>query len=903
MKKILSYLFTVFLVLTGISQDLSEATETELNEIVDSNSDAKEVTYAKYWLGKKYLKKDLEKYSGYMESAFEKLKEKGDKEYELKAASVLYQYYHKYEQSDKLSKLKNDIESKYADTDYKYYAAYLNAKFRREQKSGNREGSEEQNKVNMAFAERTNSDYAYGLFYKSYGVYLYGIGDYKGAGECFDKSAKAMLAAKDEDWGSNIAGVFMNSAIIKYKNGELGPALSAFRKSVKQFGERKDSLNMGHAYINMASVYSSLEDLDSLRWSVDMANECYRVAKDTNGIINGKEYLALAYNSESRYDESLKLHLEVLEIRKKANVKLSISYINISGIYGKMKDTIQELYFLDQAYEFEKENQNLMILASIYGRYGNYYRERGLKDSSLHYHFEQLKILESQNNSGRKAGALLSIGNVYKKFDDDENALEYYIESYNIYVEQNNPAQIAGLAHNIGVIYEESGQYQKAREYIEKSYEIRKQMDNALYLMDSYHTLSNVYKGLGMYKESNEILWKYVEMKDSLFTSDMTDQIAEMRTLYETQQIEDSLALSQQSEENAMLENKKIAAEKDKANAEKDRATAEKRAQFWLFGAILVAALLVVFFVIRSSQQRKKANAVLKSKNDEIVLQNEEITMQKEIIEEKNKDILDSITYAKRLQEAILPPKKLVKENLNESFILFLPKDIVSGDFYWMQPTDQGVLYAVADCTGHGVPGAMVSMVGHNALNRAVKEFGKTRPSEILDTINMLVEETFSQSEEGVKDGMDIALCKFNPDNKQLEFAGANNPLWIVSKQKQMKIGNDSIEPSKVSDDYNLFEIKANKQPIGAYDDRVPFTNHMVQLEAGDSVYTFSDGYADQFGGEKGKKFKYSTLKTLLMDMQDLPMEEQRQKMYDVMTEWKRDYEQIDDICFIGIQA
>ncbi len=899
MKNILITLLLCCLSLIGFTQNLSKSSEAELNRIVDSNAKTEKVALAKYWLAKKHYKKQPETYGAYLEEAYQSFADLENQEYLLKSAAALYNIYAKLEETSKQQALSEKIDKDFQNSDIKYYADFLNSKFNRAAKAGNREAAEKQHEVNMAFAQRLNSNYAYGLFHKSYGGYQYRIGDYKGSGESFDKSAKAMQAEKGEDWGAALPGVLMNSAIIKYKFGELAPALAAFRKSVKAFEEINDTLNTGHAYINMASVYSSLEDLDSLRWSIDEATKCYQAVEDTNGIVSAKEYLALAYNSESKYDESLKLHLEVLDLRKgkKENQQLSLSYINISGIYGKMKDTVQQLYFIRRAHEFEESTgKNIMLMASIYGQYGTYYLARSQKDSSLYYHNKQLEIIEQQQNPGRKAGVLLSIGNVYKKFDDDENALKYYLESYNIYEQQNNPAQVAGLAHNIGVIYEESGQYQKAREYIEKSYNIRKEMDNNLYLMDSYHTLSNVYKGLGMYKESNEVLWKYVDLKDSLFTSDMTNQIAEMRTVYETQQIEDSLALSQQSEENAILEKNRAAAEKDKANA-------DRKAQFWLFAAILIAVLLVVFFVIRSSQQRKKANLVLQSKNDEITQQNEEITFQKEIIEEKNKDILDSITYAKRLQEAILPPKKLVKENLNESFILFMPKDIVSGDFYWMQPTKDGVLYAVADCTGHGVPGAMVSMVGHNALNRAVKEFGKTKPSEILDTINDLVEETFSQSEEGVKDGMDIALCKFDPEKRELEFAGANNPLWIVSKRDTLSIGAESIEPNRQEGDYKLFEIKANKQPIGAYEDRVPFSNHKILLNEGDSVYTFSDGYADQFGGAKGKKFKYSTLKILLLGMQDIPMEAQRQKMQEVMAEWKKDYEQIDDICFIGIQA
>lgn len=284
-------------------------------------------------------------------------------------------------------------------------------------------------------------------------------------------------------------------------------------------------------------------------------------------------------------------------------------------------------------------------------------------------------------------------------------------------------------------------------------------------------------------------------------------------------------------------------------------------------------------------------------------LKNRKIQEQKALIEEKNQEITDSITYAKRIQEAILPPMRLVKERIENSFILYKPKDIVAGDFYWMEPAGDWTIFAAADCTGHGVPGAMVSVVCSNALNRAVREFGLKEPGKILDKTLEIVIERFEQSEEEVKDGMDIAICAYNPKTRQLQYAGANNALWVVTEQALTELGEE-VESRKLTlGAWNLYEIKADKQPIGRYHDPKPYTNHTFSLGEGDSIYIFSDGYADQFGGPKGKKLKYKPFKELVLSSQSMSMIEQHDLFNDKFEKWRGDYEQVDDVCMIGMKA
>jgi serine phosphatase RsbU (regulator of sigma subunit)/ligand-binding sensor domain-containing protein len=346
---------------------------------------------------------------------------------------------------------------------------------------------------------------------------------------------------------------------------------------------------------------------------------------------------------------------------------------------------------------------------------------------------------------------------------------------------------------------------------------------------------------------------------------------------------------------------------------------------WWAYIVFIIGGLVVLFVIVRLSLrqvklQNIKLEAIVQERTQEVVAQKAEVEKQrdiaehqKDLIEEKNTEILDSINYARRLQRAILPPFKMVTELLPESFIYYKPKDIVAGDFYWLETSaihnsetncnDQVLLLAAADCTGHGVPGALVSVVCSNAMNRAVKEFKLNKPNLILDKVRDLVIETFEKSESEVKDGMDISLaslhntiCKESGSIiTQVNWSGANNPIWIIRK------GSNEIE-----------DIKPDKQPIGKYENPKPFTLHQFELHKGDTFYIFTDGFPDQFGGPKGKKFMYKAFKDLLLEVNHLSMNEQLDRIKATFHKWKHwpsdnneilEYEQIDDVCIIGVRV
>ncbi|NQV53997.1 MAG: SpoIIE family protein phosphatase [Flavobacteriales bacterium] len=459
--------------------------------------------------------------------------------------------------------------------------------------------------------------------------------------------------------------------------------------------------------------------------------------------------------------------------------------------------------------------------------------------------------------------------NVY--INDNDAAKHHYLMAAEMAESINQQVPLFRAYNGLGNLYMAQGDMEDAKKYLDLALSFGEMTESQT--SRGLCDLGNYYIKLGAYDEAIAHLEKsYAQRKHAqLEDAASTSLISLAEAKIESQRVDEAIA-----DLNAAM------AITDKFNSRSKRASALR--------------LLWKAHASKSHWQEANAaaeqydalhNALSTAKLQNIYkLKNRKIEAQRELLEEKNKEITDSITYAKRIQEAILPPLRNVLKALPNSFVLYKPKDIVAGDFYWMESLGDWVVFAAADCTGHGVPGAMVSVVCNNALNRSVREFGLDQPAAILDKTLELVLEQFESSDEEVKDGMDIALCALNTKTRTLQYAGAQNPLWIK------RISSTELE-----------EIKPDKQPIGKYSDPKPFTNHTLQLEAGDTFYIFSDGYADQFGGPKGKKLKYKPFKELLLSINSKAMEEQKQIIDHRFEAWKGDLEQVDDVCVIGVRV
>ena len=313
---------------------------------------------------------------------------------------------------------------------------------------------------------------------------------------------------------------------------------------------------------------------------------------------------------------------------------------------------------------------------------------------------------------------------------------------------------------------------------------------------------------------------------------------------------------------------------------------------------IVIFLLSIVALVYRNLQSKKKAARIISEQKNEVELQrdiarekqriSEEqkklVQDQKDLLSDQNREITDSINYAQQIQRAILPDESKFDELVDEMFLFYKPRSIVAGDFYWIDSIDNYHFVAIADCTGHGVPGALVSVLSYSALNRCVHEFGLKKPDEILDKARDIIVESLSNKDNRMKDGMDISLLVLD-DQSVLHWSGANNPLWVVKKNTQ-----------------ELIEYKGDNQPVGYYIRPEKFTGHLIQLDDGDTFYMLTDGFQDQFGGERDKKFGTKRLKKLLINMQHLSLTDQKTELDRTLKEWMKNNMQIDDITILGFR-
>lgn len=381
--------------------------------------------------------------------------------------------------------------------------------------------------------------------------------------------------------------------------------------------------------------------------------------------------------------------------------------------------------------------------------------------------------------------------------------------------------------------------------------------------------MMSMYKNLEEEKKGKEELVN--RMTDSLST---ILQTLEARKL-EAEEVQKSIA--EQSKQMKVLD-RDIALKKQELD-EKQKKIGEKDTVISVIAVLSVVALILLFFAIRSNNQRRKANKLLSE-------QKNEIEKQKMLVDEKQKEILDSINYAKRIQTALLANSKMMNDNLEEHFVFFKPKDIVAGDFYWATPVPDGFIYITADCTGHGVPGAFMSLLNISKLNDAINQ-KMTRPDLVLNEVKTGIIRALNPegSDEESKDGMDAILCKLDRKNMKLQFAAANNSFCIVRNK-------------------NIITCKADKMPVGkSHDDSGRFTFNEILLEKGDMIFTFTDGYGDQFGGPEGKKFKHKKLRDIFVQVSEMPINKQRDVISERFEEWKGELEQVDDVLIIGVRV
>jgi serine phosphatase RsbU (regulator of sigma subunit) len=628
---------------------------------------------------------------------------------------------------------------------------------------------------------------------------------------------------------------------------------------------------LGHYYGGAGIMYSQIGNNDSALICFQNSLNYRIFIKDTSGIAAANLGMSNTYRNIGDYKNAIRygLESEKMYLLTAETPGLARIYNALGLIFKQQKEYEQALAYYHKCLDAALEIQDETMLAGIYSNIGGVFQEQLNYDSALVYHRRALELRKKNNDP---MGLGISYGNfglIYLEENNFDSAFYYTNLALEKFTAINYTGGMQMCYRSIGKIWKRQGNHQKAISAFKKAEDFARAGNFLPDLVDICQQLSESYEAVGNYKESNRYLKQYVSLRDSVFNNEKSKEVQkiQLESEYQQKQLADSLKLA---------EKEKIATLETEKQKQLNEVQAARFRTYMLGGALVFVLIFVVLLLqYRSNQKHKEYNRI--------------IAEQKATVVEKNKEITDSITYAKRIQEAILPPAHLVAKKLPQSFILYKPKDIVAGDFYWFEYATDQILIAAADCTGHGVPGAMVSVVCSNALNRSVKEFGIKTPSKILDKVRDLVIETFEKSEKDVKDGMDIALVsikqKPNSVSKLIEYSGANNPLWVIKKDSSV-----------------CEEIKADKQPIGNYADHRPFTNHTVELNTGDTIYFFTDGYQDQFGGEKGKKFKPANLVKLICQIQSKSMSDQKIILDQTFENWRGKLEQVDDVCIIGIR-
>ncbi len=580
------------------------------------------------------------------------------------------------------------------------------------------------------------------------------------------------------------------------------------------------------------------------------------------GLSNAHRYTGNVYEQMSDYAKALYHQQQGLNIAESILFKPAIasSLSNIGSIYERLNDQKKALDYLERSLKMCIEIDQKEGIAAVNGNIGNIYFNIKAFNKALEFYQRSLEMNQELENPYGIAVSLSNIGNVHIEKGDFKKGLEYHTQSLEIRTRINHRQGMASSMASLGVCYQNLGDVSTAKKYFSDAIQLSNEIQDMLSGVKAYKGMYKIHRELKEFEKALFYHEEFTRLNDSVFSTQRNEEISNMRTKF---------ALEQQQKELDRKAEEEMIRIQAKADGEKQ----QQRIIIYASVAVLILVVLFSLFLFNRFRVISRQKGIIET--------------QKAVVEETNKQITDSINYAKRIQTALLPTEEDIKTIFPESFVLFMPKDIVSGDFYWASsPDSDTTIIAIADCTGHGVPGGFMSMLGTSYLNEIVNEKSVYEPAKILDLLRDRI--IFALKQQGhaeeSKDGMDISICKFEKRNNRVVYAGANNNVYVVRNN-------------------TLSEYPANKMPIGYHAGKmIAFSQQEIPLEKGDMVYAFTDGYADQFGGPDGKKFKYAQLEKLLCSISSSTSSDQKKKLENAFQEWKLEIEQVDDICLLGIR-
>ncbi len=693
---------------------------------------------------------------------------------------------------------------------------------------------------------------------------------------------QALKISKKINYQYGIAMSYINQSDIEIILGNNEKSKQLIYKGMDILEQINRQKRIAGGYNRLAKISYIESDYPKAIKFLNKALNIYKTIKDSSGISQEYSNLAIIYRMLGDYKNALDLNFKSLKIDEKLNNDdgISSSYNNIAIIYNYQEQYTKALNYYFKALKTRKKNNNTNKIASIYNNIGLVYVQKEIYDSALFFIKKSVK-LTNKKNKNLISTRYLNLASIYMSLDSLDKAIAYS-DSTLKYKKQTKELRSQGkIFGTYSEIYFKKGDIKKSKNYAEKQFSIAKQIGDKELIKEGAYNLAKIYSTLNNAQKTFEFFEIYNKYKDSLRNDELTKKITTIENQYVFEKQMQAEKLKQQKKE----------------ELHKAKIKQQNTIKYFLIAIVLVLVVFAIFVFINLRRKIKdnkllsEKNAVINQQKEEIITQaeslkkaNSKISDKNKILSVRNKLITDSINYAKKIQTALLSDKKFLKKNFKNSFIFFKPKDIVSGDFYWFKKIKNTKLIAIADCTGHGVPGAFMSMLGISVLNEITKK-EILQPSQILEQLRSNIKYMLKQTgnSDDQKDGMDIALCKINQNNQNLEFAGANNPLFIIRDKK-------------------IIKISATPNPIGIYINEKPFKNNKFKLQENDKLYMFSDGYVDQFGGKNNEKFMIKRLKELLLSTNKVDLQEQKNIIIDTFYKWKSNNSQIDDVILIGFE-
>lgn len=736
---------------------------------------------------------------------------------------------------------------------------------------------------------------------RSYGRLCYYMGQYDSSVYYTQASVKLYYEIKDS---VNICMSLNNLGIMYSVVGKLDSSSVCHNRALQINLILKDSVEISETYNNIGSIFLYQSQFDSARFYYEKAIT-YVHEDDYSTLGSIFNNIALSYDYQGDYKKSIEIYLESLKLYDKIDDErtTSLIYNNIGSIYqnfGFYDKAIE--YYLKKADYAQKIGDNIEYTMSMQNIAGCY-AYQGYPDSALSVYKALLPLFETYEDDKTKAFINKGIADCLIDLNEDKEALIYLDRALKLSIPLNDTRGINRVYLSMAKVYNNLEEYDKALFYFNKCDEYLKETEDMDLLLSAKRRLSYAQFKTGQYKLAYNTLSGFVSLNDSIMSSSVQQQISDLETKYQTEKKEQQIAL----QDIELAKNQETIA---REIAESDKKAAQRNLLMIGFGLILVLAIVIY----RGYKQKTQANLIIGDKNEklnvlikEVTLQKDEIEHQKTKVEKIHQEVSQSISYAERIQRSILPEMGILKKSFSDSFVFFKPRNVVSGDFYWFTRIERQFFATVADCTGHGVPGAFMSMLGVSFLREIVNKSHLSEPGKILGQLRKQIIRTLRQK--GIageqKDGMDMAFIKLDLDSLELDYAGANNPLYIISN-KPPGILNSHTKVLGFDGDHAeglaLFEIKADRMPIAIYEIMDDFVNHRVQLHEGDQIYMFSDGYVDQFGGPNDKKFLSKPFKKLLLQHAMEPMKEQNKILNQTFEKWIENSNQLDDISIMGIK-